>query len=158
MRRLLGILGLLAASAACATGAASAAPRTAGWSGQGLVAPAPNYVMPLFGWRPTLHQTDQAATAPRAEVRRESGWQRLGFDVGERTSGVYLQVKGRAQFDRAEVVFADGALESYDLKQTERGKGVYELATFDSERDVMCVRLFARASSSRAQVSVRLER
>jgi hypothetical protein len=86
------------------------------------------------------------------------GWQRLGFGVGERANGIYLAVDGRASFGRAEVVFTDGEMETVELNHATRSNGVYELLDFGADREVMVVRLLARAESDRASVSVLLGR
>uniref|UniRef100_A0A832HZP8 Uncharacterized protein n=1 Tax=Eiseniibacteriota bacterium TaxID=2212470 RepID=A0A832HZP8_UNCEI len=125
-----------------------AAPRAAGASLRVVVPLARFALMPF-----------RAAQEPATPALvREHGWTRLGFEVRDHGLGVYLDVRGRAEFDRAEVVFADGALEALDLGRAVRGAGVYRLVEFEGEREVLCVRLLARARSPQAHVDVRLGR
>ena len=91
-------------------------------------------------------------------LEREEGWAPLGFQVEGKASALRLEVTGRVQFDRAEIVFEDGTLEPVDLHGAVRANGLFELARYAGSRDVMLVRVRARAASSRAQVALRTER
>ena len=86
----------------------------------------------------------------------EEGWRPIGFSVGEKVSGLYLRVWGRVQFDRAEIVYADGGLEPVDLRQCVRGGGLYVLTEFDDRREVLGVRMIVRARSDFAYVALKL--
>jgi hypothetical protein len=101
------------------------------------------------------------APAPSPEhvrLERDHGWTQVGFDVRDSGIGVYLDVQGRMQFDRAEIVFTDGELERIELHGASRGRGLYQLAEFGVEREVLCVRLLARAATPLAHVEVKLGR
>ena len=91
-------------------------------------------------------------------ITREQGWRVVGFSVNEAVRGLYLEVAGKLEFDRAEVVYQDGALEPIDLKGAERHDGLFELSSLASPRAILGVRLRARARSSQAQVALRLAR
>ena len=86
------------------------------------------------------------------------GWQRLGFGVSEHANGIYLAVDGRASFGRAEIVFTDGEMETIELNAATRSNGVFELLDFGADREVLVVRVLARAESDRANVGVLLGR
>jgi hypothetical protein len=92
------------------------------------------------------------------EIERRNGWLRLGYDVRDVGHGVYLEVQGKVQFRSAEIVFTDGHLTRLDLAYSKRGNGIYELREFDDEREVMLVRLLARAVTDDATLAVRLGR
>lgn len=155
-------LGVRAALLVTITMIACAVPCAAGPAAGGFHDPAPSAVP----WRiaaPVL----RLALAPfcarsvpldHAVLDRDQGWTRVGFEVRDRGLGVYLDVGGRAQFDRAEIVFTDGEMASLDLGHVVRGRGLYELMTFEDEREVLCVRLLARARSSLAHVDVKIGR
>jgi hypothetical protein len=78
------------------------------------------------------------------------------FTVGETVVALYCDVKGRARFARAEVVFADGSRERIELFGTLRTGGLYELVTFDRPRAVAYVRIACRAERGTARLGLRL--
>ncbi len=96
--------------------------------------------------------------ANSAALRPEYGWNDLRFEVGEHTVGVFLEVAGRVEFDRAELEFEDGETETVDLGHRRRGRGLYELASFDEPRGVREVRVHVRADDGDAWLGVRLGR
>lgn len=89
-------------------------------------------------------------------VGLEEGWRPIGFSVGEEVSGLYLRVWGRVEFDRAEIVYADGELQPVDLRHCVRGGGLYVLTEFDDRREVLGVRMVVRARSDFAYVALKL--
>jgi hypothetical protein len=91
-------------------------------------------------------------------LTREQGEQRLEFPVHDAGLGVYLEVRGRVQFEQAQIRLADGSLRTIPLGHAARGGGLYELSRFDGPTGVDAVVLSARARSSEAQVGVRLGR
>lgn len=96
--------------------------------------------------------------ANSAALSADSGWNDLRFEVGEHTVGVFLEVAGRVEFDRAALVYEDGETETVDLGHRRRGRGLYELASFDEPRGVREVRVHARADAEQAWLGVRLGR
>ena len=118
----------------------------------------------FFSWLATPFTWFASAPSPICidglcrELRRESGWSRLGYDLRDTGNGVFLEVQGNVQFRSAEIVFADGHLTRLDLAYARRSNGIYELREFDVDREVMRVRLLARAVSDDATLAVRLGR
>ena len=88
----------------------------------------------------------------------EEGWSDLAFPVGEIAHGLYLEVRGRAEFESAEVRFADGSLRSLDLARAVRSRGLFELVAFDRTIAVAEVRLRARGLAPETRVGLRLGR
>jgi len=80
------------------------------------------------------------------------------FPVDDDGLGVYLEVRGRVEFERAQVRMADGAEREIDLRGAARGNGLYELCAFGGTTRVEAVRTWMRARSAEAQVGVRLGR
>lgn len=91
-------------------------------------------------------------------LARTDDYHLVGFEVRDQGLGVYLDVRGKVAFDRAEVVFEDGELQAIDLGGVERGVGLYELASFDASRPVLGVRMHARAVSRQARLTLLLGR
>jgi len=159
------LLALLALASVAVVGPAAAASR-------GRFQPAAHPAVPLgavtlrvlrlpVGWiagwigRPTAGE----ATRGAASLSRDSGWTPLGFPLRDSGLGLLVQLRGRAELGAVEIVFEDGDLRRIDLARTRTyGDGLYELATFESERRVMVVRLAARARSREASLKVLLLR
>lgn len=114
--------------------------------------------LPLFTFRARPHQEPEPATPLQRSLGAADGWSLVGFTEPMNGSGCYLKVVGKAEFDRAEVLFADGELRTIELGGARRGKGVYELALWDEPREVRCVRMRARAHSSRARIELLFRR
>lgn len=93
-----------------------------------------------------------------AALRSEEGWSDLRFEVGEHTVGVFFEVAGRVEFDRAALVYEDGETETVDLRHRRLGRGLYELAAFGEPRGVREVRVHARAAADEAWLGLRLGR
>jgi hypothetical protein len=159
--RSVGLIAVLACLVA--SGPAASAPGRGAWSPRGAHA---GIAIPFGGrslaWLPFLGgdrgTPSTAATADGVELARSERFDLVGFDVHDHGLGVYLDVDGRVAFDKAEVVFADGDLQAIDLKGVERGRGLYELASFGAERPVLGVRMHARALSPHARIALRLGR
>jgi hypothetical protein len=125
---------------------------THGWPGS------PGSVrVPVIGWG-----THSSRGIPLDEGRtsglrldKSAGWSNLAFPIQEPVSGIFIDVQGKVQFRYAEVSFADGRIESIDLKLATRGRGLFELATFDKAREVTQVRLVARARTRNAGVDLK---
>lgn len=92
----------------------------------------------------------------RTRLVREQGRQVLNFPVREAAPGVFVHVSGEIEFERADIGFADGSVESVDTFGVDRDSGLYELASFGNARSIEWVRLVLRARSSRARVGIKL--
>ena len=70
-----------------------------------------------------------------------------------------MQVKeGQAQFDWAEVVFANGESQVVDFSERTYGDGLYSLLEFRDGRRVDHVRLVARAASPDVRVILKMQK
>lgn len=149
MRLALAIL--LVSLTACAAPASAlprflpAGPTWARWANPALRIP-----LARIGWR----SRDAQDSRFRQSISAQDGWRTLGFVVRERSRGCLLKLSGRAEFSRAEVLFADGELSTIELGGARRGRGIYELARWQEPRDVVCVRMRARACSDDARIQV----
>ncbi len=93
-----------------------------------------------------------------APIHEGEGWVAIDFPVSEEACGLFLEVAGRVEFDRAAIVRADGSAQLVDLHGAARGRGLYELASFPALEPVERVTLVARARCELAHVAVRLGR
>jgi len=69
---------------------------------------------------------------------------------------LFLEVKGRAQVNFAEVVFDNGETQVVDFNDANLRTGVYQLLDFRDGRKVDHVRLVADAKSADAKLIVRM--
>ncbi len=90
----------------------------------------------------------------RRVVERAQGRQVLTFPIREPAPLLFVNISGRVQFERADIGFADGAVESVDAYGLDRGTGLYELARYERARSVEFVRLVLRARSRQARVGI----
>lgn len=89
---------------------------------------------------------------------RDQGWQQVDVAIHDEGVGVFLEVSGRVEFDRAEITFEDGSTRSVSLAGEVRGAGLYVLLEPNASVRVGSVRLLARARSQSPRVGVRLGR
>ena len=107
-----------------------------------------------------MHLGPRPSATATARMERSlaatEGWTTIGYEVNAPSRSCFVQVLGRAEFDRAEVVFANGDLRTLDLRGARRGNGVYELTSWEEARDVLGIRMRARARSNKARIRVLL--
>jgi hypothetical protein len=101
---------------------------------------------------------DVAPLPNSTRLEREQGWRDLDCHVGDEGNGVYFEVRGRVEFERAEVRFSDGTRCALPLGHVVRGNGLYLLSDFGRMAGVDAVVLHVRARSGDARVGVRLGR
>lgn len=92
----------------------------------------------------------------RPIVTRGQGRRVLAFAVREAAPGVFVHVTGEVEFERADIGFADGSVQSVEAYGVERDSGLYELASFPAARPIAWVRLVLRARSRNARVGIKL--
>lgn len=93
-----------------------------------------------------------------ARLLERDGWRDLVMNVNDHGWGVMIEVRGEAAFERSTILLADGTRLDLDLGGARRSDGLYALADFLADREVIAVGLRARARGSRAFVGVRLVR
>ena len=92
----------------------------------------------------------------RAVVTRKEGRRVLDFAVREEAPRLFVHVTGEVEFERADIGFADGSVQSVDAYGVDRDSGLYELASFPATRSIAWVRLVLRARSRNARVGIKL--
>jgi hypothetical protein len=102
----------------------------------------------------------RSPAAPRlhAPLTCDQGWTEQRFAIDDWGTGLYLRVRGRVAFGRAEITLDDGEVRSIDLAEALRADGDFELADFGTERDVRSLRIRLRADGGDADVAVLLGR
>ncbi|MGH7742163.1 MAG: hypothetical protein ACRENS_09080 [Candidatus Eiseniibacteriota bacterium] len=143
----------------CAAGGAVASP----WTAESRAGRALDLRLPLarVSYAPSADEAEVASGAKHEgfPLERANGWTVAGFPLGQTSFGVYLEVRGRSELGRIEVLYDDGTIERVEALQGRiYGQGIYQLAKFDAARRVALVRMKARAASSHARVNVLLAR
>jgi hypothetical protein len=100
----------------------------------------------------------RAQPANSAALQRTEGRRVLEFPVGEQAAGLFVRVSGDIEFERADIGFPDGSLQSVDAFGERRGSGIYRLVNFDEGRAVDWVRIVLRARSRNARVDLLIGR
>lgn len=91
-------------------------------------------------------------------VRRDEEWVESNFGVDERGDALYLDIKGRAELDFADVIFENGEVQVVDFNERAYGNGVHRLLDFPGRRNVKTVRLVARSKSEQTTFGVYLSK
>jgi hypothetical protein len=102
----------------------------------------------LFGNRQPIPQ--------ELEARLDTDRSIVEFDVDEPVVGLYLEVRGKVEFERVDVECSDGERLSVDAFGQQRSTGLYELVRFKEVRAVRSVRLIGRGQHHPARVGLRL--
>ncbi len=89
---------------------------------------------------------------------RDDDWTDFTLNVDARGQALFLDVKGRAQIQFAEVVFENGNAQVVDFDERVVKNGLYQLLDFRDGRKVDHVRMVARAKSNEAKIIVRMEK
>jgi len=117
---------------------------------------------PSFG-RPSMnafrapwHGLAPADWRPDFGLEPGQGRRVLEFAPDEPTSALFVAVAGTVEFERVDYGLDDGVTRSLDAFGAVRGPGLYQVADLDATRQVLWVRVVARALSRRSEVGLRL--
>ena len=83
-------------------------------------------------------------------IDRDEDWVESNFGVDEVGHDLFLDVRGRAQIDFADVTFDNGEVQSIDLNEQVMGNGARRLLDFPGRRKVRAVQLVARSKGNEA--------
>ena len=91
-------------------------------------------------------------------IDKEEEWVDSSFGVDARGDALYLEVKGRAKLDFADVTFENGNVQVVDFNEKTHGNGLYRLLDFADGRHVKTVRLKAKSESAETKFTVYLKK
>ena len=120
---------------------------------------APAAYLPVVPFRAVIVATPPSTTLAWEDsqtLERADGWSDFALNVDSRGRALFLEVKGRAQVNFAEVVFDNGETQVVDFNDADLRPGVYQLLDFRDGRKVDHVRVVAAAKSSDAKLIVRM--
>lgn len=126
-----------------------------------VVVGAPLVYIPSVAWTPavvSLPSQARLAWQDTEEISAEEGWVDTNFGVDGSGNALFLQVNGRAEFNFAEVAFANGNVQVLDFNEQTHSDGIYKLLDFADGRHVKTVRLLARSKSEDTKLTVYLSK
>ena len=106
----------------------------------------------------TLPAKDRLLWQDSETIHRDEEWVESNFGVDERGDALYLDIKGRAELDFADVVFENGEVQVVDFNERTYGNGIHRLLDFPGRRNVKTVRLVARSKSEHTTFRVYLSK
>lgn len=124
-----------------------------------VVVGAPLVFLPAVAWTSataSLPSSDRLVWQDSESVSSEEGWVDANFGVDGSGNALFLRVDGRAEFNFAEVAFANGNVQVVDFNERTHGDGLYRLLDFADGRHVKTVRLLARSKSDETKLTVYL--
>jgi len=122
---------------------------------------APLSYLSALAWRRTVvtvPASDQLVWQDSESIGRDEGWVDTSFGVDRSGKALLLQVHGTAQFNFAEVTFANGNVQVVDFNEQTHGPGTYQLLGFADRRHVSTVRILAKSESDDTKMTVYLSR
>jgi hypothetical protein len=126
-----------------------------------VVVGAPLVFLPTVMWTSattSLPSSDRLTWQDTEEINRDEGWVDANFGVDASGNALFLQVDGNAEFNFAEVAFANGNVQVVDFNEQAHDAGVYKLLDFADGRHVKTVRLLAKSKSEETKLTVYLSK
>ena len=91
-------------------------------------------------------------------ITRDEGWVDANFGIDGTGDALFLEVRGSASFNFAEVTFANGNVQVVDFHEKTHDTGLYSLMAFADSRHVKTVRILAQSKSEETKLSVYLSK
>ena len=121
----------------------------------------PLVFLPSVAWTnatASLPSSERLVWQDSEELNRDEGWVDTNFGIDGSGNALFLQVTGDAEFNFAEVAFANGNVQVLDFNEQTHGDGTYRLLDFADGRHVKTVRILARSKSDNAKLTVYLSK
>ena len=126
-----------------------------------VVVGAPLVFLPTVAWTSaaaSLPSSERLVWQDSEEITSDEGWVDTNFGVDGTGNALLLQVDGRAEFNFAEVTFANGNVQVVDFNERAHGDGIYKLLDFADGRHVKTVRLLVKSNSEETKLTVYLSK
>ena len=126
-----------------------------------VVVGAPLTFLPVLAWTPrvvTLPARERLVWQDSEVIKRDEEWVDANFGVDGRGDALFLEIKGKAQINFAEVVFANGNAQVVDFNEKTHGSGIYKLLDFADGRHVKTVRILAKSKADETTLAVYLSK
>ena len=126
-----------------------------------VVVGGPLTFLPVLAWTPrvvTLPVRERLVWQDSETIKRDEEWVDTNFGVDGQGNALLLEIKGKAQINFAEVVFANGNAQVVDFNEKTHGSGIYTLLDFADGRHVKTVRILAKSKSDDTTLAVYLSK
>lgn len=91
-------------------------------------------------------------------IERDEGWVDTNFGIDSPGRALFLDINGKADFNFAEVTFANGDVQVVDFNERSHENGIYKLLDFADGRHVKNVRILAKSESENTKLVVYLSK
>ena len=120
---------------------------------------APLVFLPALRWTApvvTLPAREHLAWQDSEVIEEDEGWVDTNFGIDSAGNALFLEVKGKAELNFAEVTFANGNVQVVDFNDETHDSGIYKMLDFADGRHVKTVRILALSKSADTKLNVYL--
>jgi hypothetical protein len=126
-----------------------------------VVVGAPLVFLPALAWAPSivpLPSSERLVWQDSEVIERDEGWVDTNFGIDSPGNALFLDVNGKANFNFAEVTFANGNVQVVDFNEHSHANGIYKLLDFPNGRHVKTVRILAKSETENTKLVVYLSK
>ena len=123
-----------------------------------VVVGAPLVYLPALAWAPAVVPMPARERLVWQDSDRDEGWVDTNFGIDSSGNALFLDIKGKAELNFAEVTFANGNVQVVDFNERTHGSGIYKLLDFADGRHVKTVRILAKSESEDTKLAVYLSK
>ena len=124
-----------------------------------VVVGAPLIFLPALAWAPAvvpMPARERLVWQDSEVIERDEGWVDTNFGIDSLGNALFLDITGKADFNFAEVTFANGNVQVVDFNERSHETGIYKLLDFAGGRHVKTVRILAKSESENTKLVVYL--
>ena len=126
-----------------------------------VVVGSPLVFLPALAWAPAIvpmPATNRLVWQDSEVIEREEGWVDTNFGIDSPGRALFLDIDGKADFNFAEVTFANGNVQVVDFNERSQENGIYRLLDFADGRHVKTVRILAKSETEKTKLAVYLSK
>jgi hypothetical protein len=126
-----------------------------------VIVGAPLVYLPSLAWAPAvapMPASERLVWQDSEVIERDEGWVDTNFGIDSPGNALFLDINGKADFNFAEVTFANGNVQVVDFNERSHETGIYKLLDFADGRHVKTVRILAKSESENTKLVVYLSK
>ena len=126
-----------------------------------VVVGAPLVFLPALAWTPAvvpMPAGERLVWQDSEVIELDEGWVDTNFGIDSPGNALFLDIKGKADLNFAEVTFANGNVQVVDFNERSHETGIYKLLDFADGRHVKTVRILAKSESENTKLVVYLSK
>jgi hypothetical protein len=126
-----------------------------------VVVGAPLAFLPALAWAPVavpMPARERLVWEDSETIELHEGWVDTNFGIDSPGNALFLDIKGKAELNFAEVTFANGNVQVVDFNERSHETGIYKLLDFTDGRHVKTVRILAKSESEETKLAVYLSK